>query len=151
MRIEKLLFRIPKSEIRNPKLPLLTSDFLEHKVTLSFSPTVCPEALLPEALVIAGNAGFDQIELFRTWTESSPVHPDTSVRTVRDRLRDAGTTLTGLNIRDLTGRKADSDERNLAYNLRQVEWDIHLARALGLNSANLKGGAPDAGSAGRPD
>ena len=110
-------------------------------MNLSFSPTVCPDALLPEALETAKTAGFDRIELFRTWTESNPVHPDTSVRMVRERLQAAGITLTGLNVRNLTGRKADSDERNLHYNLRQVEWDIHLAKALGLETASLKGGA----------
>lgn len=108
---------------------------------LSFSTTVCPKLQLPEALEIATQAGFNRIELFRTWTESSPVHADTSVRMVRDRLENAGVTLSGLNIRNITGRKADSDERNLRYNLRQVEWDVHLARALRLTSANLKGGA----------
>ena len=110
-------------------------------MNLSFSPTVCPEALLSDALEMAKNAGFDRIELFRAWTESSPIHPDTSVRMVRECLQAAGVTLTGLNVRNLTGRKADSDERNLHYNLGQVEWDIHLARALGLKTANLKGGA----------
>ncbi len=102
-------------------------------MNLSFSPTVCPEALLSDALEMAKNAGFGKIELFRAWTESSPIHPDTSVRMVRECLQAAGVTL--------TGRKADSDERNLPYNLGQVEWDIHLARALGLKTANLKGGA----------
>ncbi|MDA0711109.1 MAG: sugar phosphate isomerase/epimerase [bacterium] len=110
-------------------------------MNLSFSTTVCPKAELPEALQICTAAGFDRIELFRTWTESSPVHDTTSVPMVRDRLAAAGVTLTGLNIRNITGRKADSDERNLAYNLRQVTWDIHLARALRLTSANTKGGA----------
>lgn len=109
-------------------------------MTLSFSTTVCPKAELPEALEICKAAGFDNIELFRTWTESSPVHDNTSVPMVRNRLDNAGVTLTGLNIRNITGRKADSDERNLAYNLRQVTWDIHLARALRLTSANTKGG-----------
>lgn len=108
---------------------------------LSFSTTVCPKLLLPDALEIATNAGFNRIELFRTWTESSPVHADTSVRTVRERLENAGVTLTGLNIRNITGQKADSNERDLRYNMRQVEWDMHLSRALNLNSANLKGGA----------
>lgn len=60
---------------------------------------------------------------------------------VRDHLDDAGLTLNGLNIRNITGRKADSDEHNLQYNLRQIEWDIHLARALRLTTANTKGGA----------
>ena len=108
---------------------------------LSYSPTICPKALLPEALSFARQAGFDRIELFRTWTASSPVHPDSSVRMVRDTVREHDVTLSGLNIRNLTGRKADSDERNLPYNLRQLEWDIHLARALGLSSVNIKGGA----------
>ncbi|SVD04324.1 uncharacterized protein METZ01_LOCUS357178, partial [marine metagenome] len=59
---------------------------------------------------------------------------------VREALADAGLALTSLNIRNLTGRKADSDEHDLAYNLRQLEWDIHLGRALGLSSINTKGG-----------
>lgn len=109
-------------------------------MNLSFSTTVCPKAELPEALEICKAAGFDKIELFRTWTESSPVHDNTSVPMVRDRLKNAGVTLTGLNIRNITGRKADSDERDLGYNLRQISWDMHLAKALGLNTANTKGG-----------
>jgi sugar phosphate isomerase/epimerase len=109
-------------------------------MNLSFSTTACPKAELPEALEICNAAGFDKIELFRTWTESSPVHDNTSVPMVRERLNKAGVTLTGLNIRNITGRKADSDERDLAYNLRQIVWDIHLARALHLTSANTKGG-----------
>ncbi len=108
---------------------------------LVFSPTHCPSALLPDATDLARRAGFDKIELFRTWTQSSPVHPDWSVRMVREQLDASGVTLTGLNIRNITGRKADSDERNLPYNLRQIEWDIHLTRALRLKSANTKGGA----------
>jgi sugar phosphate isomerase/epimerase len=110
-------------------------------MNLTFSTTVCPKALLPEATDFAKKTGFRRIELFRTWTESSPVHPDWSVPMVRDHLSDAGLTLTGLNIRNVTGRKADTDERNLRYNTRQVTWDIHLARALLLKSANTKGGA----------
>ncbi|MCZ6635373.1 MAG: sugar phosphate isomerase/epimerase [bacterium] len=110
-------------------------------MNLSFSPTLCPELLLPDALKVCTEAGFNRMELFRTWTESSPVHRDTSVRIVRERLDAAGVTLTGLNIRNLTGRKADSDERDLRYNLRQVEWDLHLSRALRLQTASLKGGA----------
>lgn len=109
-------------------------------MNLSFSTTVCPKAELPEALQICTQAGFDKIELFRTWTESSPVHDNTSVPMVRERLDNAGVTLSGLNIRNITGRKADSDERNLGYNLRQITWDLHLAKALRLKSANTKGG-----------
>lgn len=110
-------------------------------MNFTFSTTVCPDALLPEATDFANKAGFDRIELFRTWTQSSPVHPDWSVPMVRDQLDSAGLTLTGLNVRNLTGRKADSDERNQQYNVRQVTWDIHLARALRLKVANTKGGA----------
>ena len=108
---------------------------------LVFSPTVCPEAPLPQALDLAQEAGFERIELFRAATESSPVHPDWSVRMVRETITGADMALAGLNIRPLTGRKADSDEHNPAYNLRQLEWDLHLARALKLNEASLKGGA----------
>ena len=110
-------------------------------MNLTFSTTACPKALLPEATDFANKSGFSRIELFRTWTESSPVHPDWSVPMVRDHLDGAGQTLTGLNIRNITGRKADSDERNLSYNLRQVTWDVHLARALRLRTVNTKGGA----------
>lgn len=106
-----------------------------------FSPTVCPQLELPAALELAAASGFSCIELFRDATESSPMHENTSVPMVRERIAAAGFTLTGLNIRNLTGRKADSDERNLPYNLRQLEWDIHLGRALGLRAFNLKGGA----------
>jgi sugar phosphate isomerase/epimerase len=108
---------------------------------LSFSPTLCPDLPLKETLDLAVEAGFERIELFRAWTDSSPVHPDISVRVARERLDEAGVSLTGLNIRNLTGRKRDSDERNLEYNLRQLTWDIHLAHALRLKQASLKGGA----------
>ncbi len=107
---------------------------------LTCSTSVCPDLILPQALDFVKQAGFDAIELSRACTESSPVHPDFPVPLVRQHLRETGIRLTGLNIRNLTGRKADSDERNLDYNLYQVEWDIHLARALRLKSANLKGG-----------
>jgi sugar phosphate isomerase/epimerase len=108
---------------------------------LSLNPSLCPTLGLPEFLALAKEAGFAAVELCRSDSESSPVHPDFSVRMVRDQLRAAGLRLSGFDIRPLTGRKADSDERNLAYNLRQLEWDIHLGRALGLKSANLGGGA----------
>lgn len=108
---------------------------------LSCSTNACPHLRLPEALEFVTKAGFQRVQLSRTSTESSPVHPDFSVRQVREHLRNAGVQLTGLHIRDLTGRKADSNERNLAYNRNQIEWDIHLARALGLKSVNLHGGA----------
>ena len=107
---------------------------------LMCSTSVCPDLLLPQALDFVKKAGFEAIELFRTWTASSPVHPDFTVPMVRRHLRETDIQLTGLNIRNLTGRKADSDEHNLNYNLYQVEWDIHLARALGLKTASLKGG-----------
>lgn len=108
---------------------------------LVFSPTICPDLQLPAALELAKGAGFARIELFRAWTESSPVHAETSVPMVRERIAAAGFQLSALNIRNLTGRKADSDERNLPYNLRQLEWDIHLGRALGVETVNSKGGA----------
>ncbi len=108
---------------------------------LVFSPTICPDLQLPAALELAKGAGFSQIELFRDWTESSPVHAATSVPMVRERIAAAGFQLSALNIRNITGRKADSDERNLSYNLRQLEWDIHLGRALGVEMVNAKGGA----------
>ena len=108
---------------------------------LVFSPTLCPDALLPAFLDLATAAGFTHLELFRAHTQSTPVHEDWSVPMVRDTIAATGLTLAGFNIRDLTGRKADSDERDLNYNLRQLEWDIHLGRALGLKEMNTKGGA----------
>ena len=108
---------------------------------LVFSPTLCPDLLLPEMLDLANAAGFSRVELFRAYTESTPVHRDWSVPMVRTALAEAGLVLSGFNIRNLTGRKADSDERNLAYNLRQLEWDIHLGRALGVRTMNMKSGA----------
>ncbi len=107
---------------------------------LVFSPTICPDLRLPQVLDLARTAGFSSVELFRAYTESTPVHPDWSVPMVRSAVTDAGMQLAGLNIRNLTGRKADSDERNLAYNLRQLEWDIHLGRALGTCTLNTSGG-----------
>ena len=108
---------------------------------LVFSPTLCPDALLPAVLDLATTAGFTHLELFRAHTQSTPVHDDWSVPMVRAAIAAAGLTLSGFNIRNLTGRKADSDERNLNYNLRQLEWDIHLGRALGLKEMNTRGGA----------
>lgn len=108
---------------------------------LSLNPSLCPSLRLAEFLQLAKEAGFSAMELNRSESESSPVHPEVSVRMVRQQLQEAGLQLSGFNIRPLTGRKADSDERNLGYNLRQLEWDIHLGRALGLKSAHLLGGA----------
>ena len=108
---------------------------------LVFSPTLCPDLFLPAVLDLAKAAGFSHLKLFRAHTASTPVHDDWSVPMVRDAIKAAGLTLSGFNIRNLTGRKADSDDHNLGYNLRQLEWDIHLGRALGLNTMNTKGGA----------
>ena len=108
---------------------------------LSCSATSCPTLRLPEALFFVKQAGLDAVELFRDRTESTPVHPDFSVRTVREHLQASGVRLAGLAVRSLTGMKADSNEQNLDYNIRQVSWDIHLGRALGLKHANLSGGA----------
>jgi inosose dehydratase len=107
---------------------------------LSCSVSACPGLRLPEALTFVKQAGFDAVELFRDRTESTPVHPDFSVRMVREHLQAAGVRLAGFNIRNLTGMKADSNERRLDYNLSQLRWDIHLGRALGLKHANLSGG-----------
>ncbi len=107
---------------------------------LVFSPTLCPDLHLPDVLDLARAAGFSRVELFRACTQSTPVHRDWSVPMVRSAIADAGMQLASLNIRNLTGRKADSDERNLAYNLRQLEWDIHLGRALGVKTLNTSGG-----------
>jgi len=109
-------------------------------MTLTFDPTVCPEAVLPGALKIAKEAGFDAMVLHCIKTASSPFHPDASVRMIRDYFDQAGVTLVGLNIRDLTGLN-DKGVSNLEACLRQVEWDIHLARSLRLKSANFLSGA----------
>jgi sugar phosphate isomerase/epimerase len=99
-------------------------------VECALSPTLCPDYTVDRFVELARGAGFDRVELFRDRTESTPVHHDFSVSMVRDFLQRQGVTLASFQIRDLTGRKADSDERNLGYNLRQLEWDIHLGRAL---------------------
>jgi sugar phosphate isomerase/epimerase len=110
---------------------------------LSCRTMVCPELRLPEALALVKEAGYDGIELVRLGAESTPVHPELSVRVARETIQSSGLALTGFEIRPLTGRKADSDERNLAYNLRQLEWDIHLARAMGCRDIAVFGGAPN--------
>ncbi len=79
---------------------------------LSLNPSLCPSFQLAEFLQLAKDAGFSAVELCRTHSESSPVHPEVSVRMVRQQLREAGLQLSGFNIRPLTGRKADSDGKN---------------------------------------
>ena len=64
------------------------------------------------------------------FTASSPFHPDASVRMIRDYFDDAGVALMGLHVRDDPGS-----------NFRQVEWDVHLARALRLRCASFLCGA----------
>ena len=97
---------------------------------LCFDPVMCPKAVLPAALKIAKAAGFDAMVLHCAFTASSPFHPDASVRMIRDYFDDAGVVLMGLHVRDDPGS-----------NFRQVEWDIHLARALRLRCANFLCGA----------
>ena len=103
---------------------------------LCFDPVMCPKAVLPAALKIAKTAGFDAMVLHCAFTASSPFHPDASVRMIRDYFDDAGVALMGLHVRDLTGvnRRGALD---IGFNLRQVEWDIHLARALRLRCASF--------------
>ena len=60
---------------------------------------------------------------------------------IRDYLDEANVRLVGLKVRNLTGLD-DKGEINLEACLRYVEWDIHLARALRLKTANFRGGAP---------
>ena len=57
---------------------------------LVFSPTLCPDLLLPEVLDLAKAAGFSRLELFRAYTESTPVHRDWSVPMVRTAIAEAG-------------------------------------------------------------
>ena len=109
---------------------------------LSCRTMVCPQLRLPEALALVKDAGYAGIELVRLGAESTPVHPQISVRMARETIQSSGLRLTGFEIRPLTGRKADSDQRDLSYNLRQLEWDIHLARALGCREIAVFGGAP---------
>ena len=107
---------------------------------LCFDPVMCPKAVLPAALKIAKAAGFDAMVLHCAFTASSPFHPDASVRMIRDYFDDANVALMGLHVRDLTGvnRRGDAEP---GFNLRQVEWDVHLARALRLRCANFLCGA----------
>lgn len=114
---------------------------------LALSPTLCPDYTVDRFVGFARGAGFERVELLRDRTESSPVHRDFSVSMVRDLLRREGVVLAAFHIRDLTGLKADSDERNLAYNLRQLEWDIHLARALGAEHLVVRAGEGTSDSA----
>lgn len=107
----------------------------------SLSADSLPDAGLPDLLAEATAAGFDAVHLLRHRTEASLVHPDWSVRRIREALADAKVTLPSCGIRPLTGRKADSDERYLAYNLRQLSWDAHLCRALGVSTLTLCAGA----------
>ena len=58
---------------------------------------------------------------------------------IRDYLDEANVRLVGLNIRNLTGLN-DKGEINLEACLKYMEWDIHLARALRLKTANLSRG-----------
>ncbi len=109
-------------------------------MNLSCSTTACPALALPDALEFVGKAGYAGIELFRVETASAPELQLASLATVRRWIADSGLALTGLNIRDLTGRKADTNERNLTYNLHQLEWDMHLAHALHLRCVNVQGG-----------
>ena len=97
---------------------------------LCFDPVMCPKAVLPAALNIAKAAGFDAMVLHCAFTASSPFHPDASVRMIRDYFDDADVALMGLHVRDDPGS-----------NLRQVEWDVHLARALRLRCASFLCGA----------
>ena len=97
---------------------------------LCFDPVMCPKAVLPAALKIAKAAGFDAMVLHCAFTASSPFHPDASVRMIRDYFDDESVALMGLHVRDDPGS-----------NFRQVEWDVHLARALRLRCASFLCGA----------
>ena len=105
---------------------------------LCFDPVMCPKAVLPAALKIAKAAGFDAMVLHCAFTASSPFHPDASVRMIRDYFDDAGVALMGLHVRDLTGLNRRGE---VVSNFRQVEWDVHLARALRLRCASFLCGA----------
>ncbi len=108
--------------------------------TVALSAFAEPELELVPFLNSTKQHGFDAVELFRHRHSSSVVHDDLSVRAIRQHLQAAEIQLAAYEIRPLTGRKADSDERNLPYNLRQLEWDIHLGRALGIHTISVRGG-----------
>lgn len=108
---------------------------------IALSAASCAAADLPALLSCATDAGFCAVQLFRHRTHASLAQPDWSIRRLREKLADAGIALPACEIRPLTGRKADSDEHNLAYNLRQLEWDTHLCRALGVGTIGLRAGA----------
>ena len=57
---------------------------------------------------------------------------------IRESLNEADITLSGLNIRNLG--PTESGHPGLEGTLRQVDWDVHLARALRLKAANLRSG-----------
>ncbi|MEE2657463.1 MAG: TIM barrel protein [Candidatus Latescibacterota bacterium] len=106
-----------------------------------YSAACDPGAALPELIAAAVASGCGSVELFRHRTTSSVDQSDWSVTGIRKALATAGITLGNYEIRPLTGRKGDSDERNRAYNLRQLEWDVHLGRALGIRHVVVRGGA----------
>ena len=64
-------------------------------MTLSCRTMVCPHLRLPEALALVKAAGYDGIELARLGAESTPVHPDISVRVARESIQASGLSLTG--------------------------------------------------------
>jgi sugar phosphate isomerase/epimerase len=108
---------------------------------IALSAASLPDARLSDFVKAARDAGFSAVHLFRDSTESNLAHQDLSVRSIRETLTAADVALTSCEIRALTGRKVDSDEHNLAYNIRQLEWDIHLCRALGVQTLSLRSGA----------
>ena len=99
-----------------------------------------PELELAALLAAAQQDEFGAIELFRHRTSSCVVRDNLSVRDIRNALAASQVKLAAYEIRPLTGRKADSDERNLPYNLRQLEWDTHLGRALGIQTISVRSG-----------
>ena len=107
---------------------------------LACSPVLCPDYPVDRFVDLADAAGYRRLELLRDRTQSTPVHDDFSVPGVREILARRDASVAVFQIRRLTGRKADSDERNLAYNLRQLEWDVHLGRALGVERFAVSGG-----------
>lgn len=107
-------------------------------MNLSLATTACPHLDLSAALDFIKCAGYPGIELFRLRTDSAPALQSASLKMVRAWIADADIALTGLNVRNLTGRRSDTDTLDPKYNLDQVEWDLHLARALGLDAVNLR-------------
>jgi len=117
-------------------------------MTLSCSTTVCPDLPLEEALDFARDAGFGHIELFLSWTKSSPRLGGLEPSGVLASLDRADVAVSGLNIRNVTSVPLPAADKSPSPGIVPLLEDIALARALGLSTVNTKGGARDRQSLG---